>query len=147
MSFHVKDDFKARSPISQVPASWFNAIARFVNNLVGGVGIRIIKNDSGRSVVSLDEELLAGLRVKKDIGTPIDCTDTPKVLDTDGATIEWTAGGANGFVFDGYCKIAPQTATSNYTVYQRCRMTFSRDGLLVKGQLLADRVRIQARNA
>lgn len=49
---HIKDDFKAGGPITQVPASWFNAVARFINNLVGGDGIRVTKNND-YSVIEL----------------------------------------------------------------------------------------------
>ena len=155
MSFHIKDDFKAGAPISQVPASWFNAVGKFLNGLVGGFGAKVNKNESGRSTVSIDKQVLQTeidnitntLKLSKESGTPDDCTDSPNVLDANGSTLTWTAGGANGFKLDCYCKIAPQTVTSSYSVYQRCRLTFSKDGLLAKGELLADRVRIQAKNA
>lgn len=155
MSFHIKDDFKAGAPISQVPAGWFNAVAHFLNGLVGGFGISTTKSESGSSLISLDrsalrseiENAVTGMRVSRELGTPTDGTDDPKVLDADGEKLKWTAGGNNGIELDCYCKIAPQTSTSNYTVFQRCRLTFSKDGLLMKGELLADRVRIQAKNA
>ncbi len=157
MSFHIKDDFKAGAPISQVPAGWFNAVAHFLNGLVGGFGISTTKSESGNSVISLDRTAMhgeidnaiavSGMRVSRDPGTPSDCTDAPTVLDANGGTLVWTAGGNNGIELDCYCKIAPQASGSNYTVFQRCRLTFSKDGLLVKSELLADRVRIQAKNA
>ena len=155
MAFHVKDDFQAGRPMSQVSAAWFNAIGHFVNWMTGGFGITTKKSNSGKMEISLNREVLRaeidnamrGKRISKEAGTPDDCTDSPNVLDTNGSTHTWTAGGLNGLMLDCYCKIAPQTATSNYSVYQRCRLTFSKDGLLVKGELLADRVRIQAKNA
>ena len=73
--------------------------------------------------------------------------DNPDVLDTTGGTWSWVADGSSGLELDCYCKIAPQTSSSNYTVLQRCRLTFSKDGLLVAGELLSDRIRIQAKNA
>lgn len=57
-NFHIRDDFKAGAPISQVPASWFNAVASFLNNLVGGYGIRVVKNQRGASTVEIDESYL-----------------------------------------------------------------------------------------
>lgn len=155
MAFRVKDDFQVGRPMSQVSTAWFNAVGRFINKIAGGFGITTKKSDSGKLEISLNRETLRaeidnamqGKRISKKAGTPVDCTDDPNVLDANGATIEWTVGGKNGFELDCYCKIASQTATSNYSVYQRCRLTFSRDGLLVKGKLLADRVRIQAKNA
>ncbi len=58
MSFHIKDDFKSSAPISQVPASWFNAVAKFINGLIGGWGIKTKKNEKGDSIISIDKEVL-----------------------------------------------------------------------------------------
>lgn len=55
---HLKDNFKANAPISQVPASWFNQVASFINNLLGGYGIKMTKNATGASVISVDPEVL-----------------------------------------------------------------------------------------
>lgn len=155
MAFRVKDDFQAGRPMSQVPTAWFNAVGHFINWIVGGFGIKTNKSDSGKMEISLDRDVLRaeidnamqGKRISKEAGTPVDCTDDPNVLDANGATIEWTAGGKNGFELDCYCKISSQTSTSNYSVFQRCTLTFSKDGLLVSGKLLPDRIRIQAKNA
>nr|DAI07995.1 MAG TPA: hypothetical protein [Caudoviricetes sp.] len=155
MAFRVKDDFQAGRPMSQVPTAWFNAVGHFINWIVGGFGIKTNKSDSGKMEISLDRDVLRaeidnamqGKRISKEAGTPVDCTDDPNVLDANGATIEWTVGGKNGFELDCYCKISSQTSTSNYSVFQRCTLTFSKDGLLVSGKLLPDRIRIQAKNA
>lgn len=155
MAFRVKDDFQAGRPMSQVPTAWFNAVGHFINWIVGGFGINTNKSDSGKMEISLDRDVLRaeidnamqGKRISKEAGTPVDCTDDPNVLDANGATIEWTVGGKNGFELDCYCKISSQTSTSNYSVFQRCTLTFSKDGLLVSGKLLPDRIRIQAKNA
>ena len=56
--FHLKDNFRPNAPISQVPASWFNAVASFLNNLVGGYGVKINKNGA-IPVVSIVPEVLA----------------------------------------------------------------------------------------
>ncbi len=156
MSFHIRDDFKAGAPVSQVPASWFNAVGGFINRIVGGFGIRTPRSDSGKMEIALDKEVLqreidnavANIRVSKDPGSsPIDMTDSPAVLDTAGASATWEPGTANGLNIDCYCKIAPQSSGAVYTVYQRTRLSFSKDGLLVKAQLLSDRIRVQAKNA
>jgi hypothetical protein len=55
--FHLKDNFTPGGPISQVPASWFNAVARFLNNIVGGYGINITKD--GVPTVCIDPKVLA----------------------------------------------------------------------------------------
>lgn len=153
-AFHIKDDFKAGGPVSQVPASWFNAVGHFLNGLIGGFGITTKKSDSGNSTISLNKEVLQqevdnvvnSLRISKDPVTPEDGTDSPEVLDTTGSTWSWVADGSAGLELDCYCKIAPQASGSNYTVLQRCRLTYSKDGLLVAGELLPDRIRIQAKN-
>ena len=74
----------------------------------------------------------------------VNCTDNPFVLDTKGTSLSWKTGGGAGFTIDCYCKIAPQTSTSSYTVLQRCRMTFGADGRLLSAELLPDRIRIKA---
>lgn len=143
MNFHVRDDFKAGAPVSQVPASWYNAVAAFINNLVGGRGIELDKKQNGTSVIALKDEYR---EVSRLVGTAADHTDSPTVLDNTGDDWTWSAGGANGLKLDCYCTIAPQTSGSNYSVLQRCRMTFSKDGLLVKAELLDERVRLKAKN-
>ncbi len=141
---HLRDDFSAGSPITQVPASWFNAVAKFVNGLVPGRGIRITRGAESTVV----ETTADGDIPSASVGTPADHGDSSAVTyDEDGESWSWTAGGANGLKLDCYCKIAPQTSTSNYTVFQRCTLTFSKDGLLVSCKLLPDRIRIQAKNA
>ena len=144
MSFHVQDNFKPGAPISQVPASWFNKVAAFLNGLVPGRGINFNKQATGAIAIELKDDFKP---ISKAVGTPVDGKDDPVVLDTNGSTWEWSAGGANGLELDCYCKLAPQVSGSSYSVYQRVRLKFSRDGLLVHGELLSDRIRIQAKNA
>lgn len=56
---HLKDNFKIGAPISQVPASWFNQVSSFINNLVGGYGIKVDKNTAGAaSTISIDPKVL-----------------------------------------------------------------------------------------
>lgn len=149
MAFHLKDDFRTGAPISQVPAGWFNSVAKFLNGLVGGFGVRTEKSDSGTSTISLDRTVLLceidnavqGLRLSKDAGTPDDRTDSPDVLDDGGESWTWTAGGGNGLELDAYCRIG---ASGAYHLFQRCRLTFSRDGILVRAEGLADRTRVRA---
>ncbi len=83
-------------------------------------------------------------------GTPTDGTDTvATVLDTEGDTWTWEKSdeNENGLNLDVYCKVSPQVAGSIYSIFRRCRLTFSKAGLLVKAELLADRIRIKAANA
>lgn len=150
MSFHVKDDFKAGAPISQVPAGWFNSVAKFLNGLVGGFGMKIDKNESGRSTVSIDKQVLQQeidnitntLKLSKEMGeSPLDKTDTEADDDTDGETWTWRSGGANGLKMDAYFCIVEE---EGWHYFQRVRLDISKDGLIVKAEALDGRREIEA---
>lgn len=88
--FHVKDDFKAGAPVTQVGAGWFNKVGSFLNNLVGGRGVRIVKNESGPSYIELEES-------STDAGSnPTDVGSYPTDEVEQEAKTLWQAGGANG---------------------------------------------------
>ena len=150
MSFHVKDDFKAGAPISQVPASWFNSVAKFLNGLVGGFGVKTDKNESGRSTVSIDKQVLQQeidnitntLKVSKEMGeSPLDKTDEETDDDSDGDTWTWKSGGANGLKMDAYFCIVEE---EGWHYFQRVRLDISKDGLIVKAEALDGRREIEA---
>ena len=150
MSFHVKDDFKAGAPISQVPASWFNSVAKFLNGLVGGFGVKIDKNESGRSTASIDKQVLQQeidnitntLKLSKEMGeSPLDKTDTGTDDDNDGETWTWKSGGANGLKMDAYFCIVEE---EGWHYFQRVRLDISKDGLIVKAEALDGRREIEA---
>lgn len=69
-------------------------------------------------------------------GSPTDCTDSPPVIDRDGASLSWTADGDGGLALDCYCRVSP---TNGWATLQRCRLSFSEDGRLAKAELLPDR--------
>jgi len=145
---NLRDNFQPGAPVSQVPAGWFNTVAGFINRLVGGPGVRVWRDSDPPQINLEPDEVKELLDIPSDDHTTCDDhTDSPGVYDSTGGTWTWAAGGTNGLELDCYCKIAPQASGSNYTVLQRCRLTFSKDGLLVVGELLSDRIRIQARNA
>lgn len=48
---HLQDNFKDGGPVSQVPASWFNRVARFINNLVPSDTVRFEKHDDGNATI------------------------------------------------------------------------------------------------
>lgn len=90
--FHVKDDFRAGAPVTQVGAAWFNKVGSFINNLVGGRGVRIVKNESGPSYIELEAaDTDAG---EGDSPTAVGSYPTDEV--TQEAETLWQAGGANG---------------------------------------------------
>lgn len=140
----LKDDFAAGRPITQVPAAWFNAVAKFVNGLTAGGGIRINRDGAAlmRTEVSLDPD---GARTivgapSAAAGTPDDRSDQGSDDDSGGGTWSWTSGGDNGLVLDCYCEVAKE---DGWHYLQRCRLTFSKGGLLVKAEKLAGRREIQ----
>jgi len=149
MSFHVKDDFKTGAPISQVPTSWFNAVAKFLNGLVGGFGIETKKSESGSSTIALKKQTLLeeidnavkGLRISKEDGTPADHTDGNADDDLDGDTWTWTAGGENGLEMDVYCRTDEE---QGWHYLSRARFTISKDGLIIKAEGLKGRREIEA---
>ena len=51
----LREDFTPGQPASAVPASWYNAVAHFINNLVGALGIVVFKH-TDPPTVSLDPE-------------------------------------------------------------------------------------------
>lgn len=134
----LRDDFRAGAPVSQVPASWFNAVAKFVNGLVPGRGIRITRGAES-SVIELADE--ADDIPSSSAGTPADHADANADDDTAAETWNWAAGGANGLRLDVYCEVAE---SDGWHYLQRCRLTFSRDGLLRKAEKLAGRRKIRA---
>ena len=80
MSFHVRDDFRAGVPASSVPASWFNSVGKFMNNLVGGLGIRILR-DGNPPQVLLDADT-----AKKVLAIPSVCPNAVVQHDGTGDT-------------------------------------------------------------
>lgn len=73
-NFHLKDDFRPGGPASQVPASWFNKVANFLNNLIPGRGIKLTKSERGASVIECTVEGgggadLSGVGPNKIVGT------------------------------------------------------------------------------
>lgn len=84
---HVKDDFKAGAPVTQVGAGWFNKVGSFINNIVGGRGVRIVKNESGPSYIELDAS-------EGDNPTAVGSYPTDEVTQKAGTL--WRAGGENG---------------------------------------------------
>ena len=105
--------------------------------------VREAKAVAGNDVVRTDnsEEMANPVRNSY----PNDYTDDPIVLDMNGESWTWDAGCTNGLMFDCYCRIAPQTSGSAWSVLQRVRLTFATNGVLTHAELLPDRVRIQSR--
>lgn len=151
MAFHVKDDFQAKRPISQVSAAWFNAVGGFINRIVGGFGISTKKSDSGKMEISLNRETLKaeidnamqGKLISKDTGTPEDKSDTnPDDIIDDENVWTWIAGGKNGLTITPYCVIKQEEYGWHY--FGRFELKYSKDGLLVAAKSLSGRKEIQA---
>lgn len=136
------------SALAQLSAKWFHAVTNALNNMSGKNGISVTDKTDGGKQIEIDiPALRQALSVPTDyIGSLVDKTESPNVLDTNGDEWEWCAGGLNGVELDCYCKLRPQTATSNYSVFQRIRLKISKDGLVVRVKLLPDRIRLRAMN-
>lgn len=136
--FHVKDNFKAGDPVSAVGASWFNKVGSFLNNLVGGYGIRIAKNERGVSTVEVDTSVLP--LVSTETGEPDRRTDDGADDDEKGEEWTWKPGEGKGLVLDCYCKAVEE---DGWHMLCRARLTFSKSGILVKAEGLKGRREIQ----
>lgn len=135
--FHITDNFQPGAPITQVPASWFNKVASFLNNLIGD-GVKVDKSDTSPSVIRIDENAVVDKLSKT--GTPVDHSDTNADDDQDGSTWTWTPGN-NGLVITPYCEIEED---GGFHYFGRVQLTFSKSGLLVSAQKLAGRKEITA---
>lgn len=146
---HIPSQFHAGGPISQVPASWFKAVADFINNLVAGYGLKLNKTANGPSVIEIDPNVI--MPVSGETGTPEDETDTapddytdPTEADVGHLVIPkwtWTAGGDNGLKLDVYCRVFKD---EGWHYLSRARLTFSKSGLLVKAEGIEGTKEIEA---
>lgn len=133
--FHITDNFSSGAPITQVPASWFNKVAHFLNNLIGD-GATVDKGDP--PVIRVDTAAIA--KKLSDAGTPVDHSDTNADDDQGGSTWTWTPGD-NGLVVTPYCEVEED---GGFHYFGRVQLTFSKSGLLVSAQKLAGRKEITA---
>ena len=125
--FHVKDDFKANAPITQVGAGWFNKVGAFLNNLVGGRGVRIVKNESGPSYIELED-------AASDAGegdSPTDVGSYPTDEVEQEAKTLWRAGGENGakVMFANTCEF--DTTDGQHKTYA-AKLVISADGRVLR---------------
>lgn len=134
--FHVTDNFQPGAPITQVPVSWFNKVAHFLNNLIGD-GATVDKGDP--PVIRVDTAAIA--KKLSEVGTPVDHSDTNADDDQGGSIWTWAAGGDNGIVITPYCEIEED---GGFHYFGRVQLTFSKDGLLVRAEKLAGRREITA---
>ena len=97
----LKDDFSTKRPITQVPAAWFNAVAKILNGITPGAGIIINKNgtDTAGWEIGLDVELAKKYLGIEDAEEPGDLTHEDI---TDWATA--TADFLNGDDYDAIIK-------------------------------------------
>lgn len=138
----LRDDFRAGAPVSQVPASWFNAVARFVNGLVPGRGVNITRSGD-RTVVELSEDGEWASAAPEAASSSVDVSgkmtetyvaeDTPPVTASGGASAVWTASdGGKGYIEDAI------VATDRYNMAGTShrlwfvRKHYSADGRLMK---------------
>lgn len=105
MAFHVKDDFRAGAPVSQVPAAWFNRVGSFLNNLVGGYGVTVEKSERGASTVSLDASVLTKSSAAPETPEAAEDLTTAGEGTVSASSASWKYDGATGV------KVTVQTRT------------------------------------
>ena len=101
MSFHVKDDFAPKTPISAIGCEWFNKVGGFVNAFIVGLGLKIIKPSkpsvSAPVLIEIDvAQLKSMLDVESASGKPVDLAKSIGYEATDEETQkldkEWSRG-------------------------------------------------------
>ena len=122
----LENTFREGAPISQVPASWFNAVASFINSLIPGFGISWVKSEAN-NVIEVDRSVIPST----DAGTPTQAGTFPTgetgISQASGNV--WTAGGANGAELQVLFKGEYDANAGAHKVYS-VKLTFSRSGLL-----------------
>ena len=130
----LRDDFRANAPISQVPASWFNGVARRLNGIVGGFGIDFHMGGGEASPIDID----FGELIAKNVFAP-GFAEVPNtaaeafVALTSGSTFTnatlVTNDTANGHTAGFECKFLTRVYSSGSTIKLFIRkFTFSIDG-------------------
>lgn len=141
--FHLKEiKNKLRLKVAE-----YNKIVAFLNNLCGGIGIKVQRPDSPS--VATPVEISLDLSAILHTGTPADKTGDPSnppeatsgVIPSAGLW-EWNAGGVNGLKLDCYCIVTKPGPTSNNRYMHRCRLTISRNGLVTKVEMQPEGVRV-----
>lgn len=123
--FHVKDDFKPGAPVSAVPATWFNKVGAFLNNFVAGDGLRMFKNESGATVISLDESTAVA-----DTSTPEELGSYPTASVTQTEETLWDRTTADAGVA---VRVAWKARLSGATRFvYAAQLVFDRNGRLAK---------------
>lgn len=93
MACLLKDDFSAKRPMTQVPAAWFNRVAKILNGMTAGAGITINKDgpDTSGFEIGLDiEEAIEVLGISS--GEKPDDLTHEDITDWDTATADFLDG-------------------------------------------------------
>ena len=135
----MKIDWESVTHIFQIPLRWFREIDRRSRIIPDGNTLRADTNNAEGTVLSIDKDALA--IPSAETGTAANHTDSPEVYDSSGASWTWAKGGSDGFSIDAYYIVE---TSGSYHMLQRCRLTVSKDGLIVAAQGLSDRIRIKA---
>lgn len=138
--FNLESNFQSGRPISQVPASWFNRVASFLNNLVGGYGIKLSKQTGGPSTIELDPKAITDI-IFTDAGeSPVEPGTIPASPDiTQEAKVLWptqeSVDSGSGCKIDVFYKVEPDS--TGFFLYG-ATLTFSKSGLLLKVEAIGD---------
>lgn len=124
--------------IFQLPLRWFQEVDRRSWLITDGVTLEVDRNNPEGTELKINKE---GLGIPdKDAGTPDDHSDTNADDDQDGSTWTWTPGN-NGLVITPYCEIEED---GGWHYFGKVKLTYSKDGLLVKAEKLAGRKWVKA---
>jgi hypothetical protein len=107
-SFHVTDNFKPGTPIVAIGTEWFNKVGGFLNSLIGGLGVKIRKNNrpsaSAPIIIEIDPDAVRkSLQIKEtkfqEFETPSEENSTVSTGHAMNALLqtEWTRGSNKGF--------------------------------------------------
>ena len=122
-------DWDSITHLFQLPLRWFREIDRRSWLITDGVTLEVDRNNPEGTVLKINES-----------GLGIPSNDQEADDDTDGDTWVWESGGKNGLMFDCYCRAEED---GNWHYLSRARLTFSKDGLLVRAEGLEGRREIE----
>lgn len=126
---YFRDNFKANGPMVQVPVSWFNRVAAFLNNIIPGPGIKFEKHDDGSPTIV---EAIANTDIGEE---PIEsgslvCADASEIDQGEGTL--WEAGGENGCKLQVFFNSDPDGEQGLSHTFYAARLVIGKMGNIVR---------------
>lgn len=123
----LRDNFREGAPVSQVPASWFNTVASFINSLIPGFGISWVKSET-MNVIEVDQTVIPSKVARTPVSGGAFPTGETGITQQEGNI--WTVGGADGLSLQVLYKGEYDSGLGAHKVYA-AQLTFSAGGLLL----------------